>query len=439
MVLPRRSGTNTCSVRRNRALLVPLAAVLFVGACSGGDDLGGQAVARLSSGEAVEVAIGTSWQPLSVGDEVPGGARVRTGESEARLAFRGGEVWLAPQAAAVLEDNRLDLLRGEALVQSKGDLDTRWTDVEVDGSGVYRLTPGIAPRIGVYRGEIRVHRPPETRTVRALREAALSSRRLPPSGQPLAYRHDDPWDRLLLADAIAFDGEAERLVRGLTNEYGTEPRSEDFYAGFAVAPERTVPLVARAVRGGATPAGVGPPGEALLLLFVAQSAADADTPEAIAAALERVVELRSAGARWGLVATELGITARRLAEVVDAAQLRYSARVARVEGASPPAAATAPGAAPRPQPGAPAPGGATEPANPAPPAPPAPAQERPPPPPTGQEPAPGAPAPGPPGGGQADDPPGGAPGPAPNPTDLLGRQPSKGLVESVVDLLLAIP
>lgn len=403
-------------------MLVGLTAVLVAGGCDGGGDRG-ETVAHVIRGDFVEVGVDDGWVAAEVGDPIPAGARVRTGDDEARVELDSGEVWLAPQAAATLTDDRVEVLRGEVLIVSDGDLDVRWTDVEVTGEGAYRLTPGISPRLGVYRGEVRVSRPSETRRVPSLRETALSGRRLPAVARPLTYRHDDPWDRFYLRDAIAFDGEADRLIRGLTLEYGEDPRPADFYADFAAAPAQTVPVLAGGYRD-RTGERLGPPGEALLVLFLAESAAAADTPEAMVAATREAVELRSAGARWGLVAAELGSTAGRVAKKIDAGQERYVAR-REAEPVAPPPSGPSSGLAP---PALPDP--APEPTTSAPP---------PPPPPPPSEPVPAAPGapPAPPG-----EPPraadGSPPGPQPNPTEGSGGQPEpeKGLIESVVDLLL---
>ncbi|HVM14520.1 MAG TPA: hypothetical protein VM287_09335, partial [Egibacteraceae bacterium] len=312
---------------------MPLAAVLVGAGCTG-DDVG-EPVARVTAGETVEIASRGGWVAVDVGDEVPAGARVRTGEAEARLAFASGRVWLAPQGAVAVDDDRVELLRGEALVVSSGDLAARWTDVEVSGEGVYRLTPGIAPRLGVYRGEVEVRRPAEMRTVAALREASLSARRLPSSGRLLSYRPDDPWDQILLREPIAFDGEAERIGRDLAGKYGTAARPAEFYTGFALTPEGTVPtLFAEGGADGRIDADV--PGEALLRLFMAEAAAQRQTPEALEHAVRQVIELRSTGARWGLVAAELGVTRRQLVDVAEAGQARHTVFVAQRAVSPPP-------------------------------------------------------------------------------------------------------
>ncbi|MEX2621579.1 MAG: hypothetical protein WD250_15290 [Egibacteraceae bacterium] len=403
---------------------------MIVASCTG-DDPGGEEVAQVVAGDMAEVSVGGVWATVGAGEAIPAGARLRTGEDEARIAFSSGEVWFAPQAAAVIGDDWFRLERGEALADSDGGLESRWDDVEVSGEGVYRLALGIDPRIGVYSGQVRVRRPAEVRTLPALREASLAARRLAASGQPLTYRPDDPWDQVLLRDAIAFDREAERLARGLSRAYGTEPRSAEFYAAFAAIPGPAVGTLSGGVAGEAGP---GSPGETLLRLFVAQSATPSGSPDALVAALRDIADLRAAGARWGLVATEMGVTATRLAEVVDVAQARYTARLDPPAPAAPPADAP-PAAAPSGPPPATEPSGSSgqTPAAPSSPTPDQPEPAPPPPPSTAaQAPTPPPPPATEPGGDGGDSGPG---PPPPSPGGLLG-QPVKGLVELVVELLL---
>lgn len=415
---PRRSLASP--LHRRRVWTVLLAAALLTGGCTGPSERGDVDVARLVDGDEVDVAVGDSWAPVQPGDLIPDGARIRAGDGDStHLALRSGELRLAPGAAAVLSDDDVELLRGEALIVNEGNLVARWDDVVVSGEAAYRLVLGMAPRLGVYRGRVDVARSTEQRRVRALREIALSTRRLPASQAPLSYRHDDPWDRLYLAEAIAFDEEVRHLTDGLAKEYGTQPRPMEFYEPF-VPGDDAIPIIGRAVGADENTDLVGPPAEALLGLFVARSAADQPTPEALAAAAEQVSQLRSAGAWWGLIAVDLGVTPSELTEAVDEGQARYLAERQPAPQPSPeprpqqaePDGAPGPGAAPGSGPGPD--GGGTAPP------PPAPARQSQP---RSQPPSGG-------GGG------GSSPESTPEPGDGPDEQPRKGLVETVVDTLL---
>lgn len=275
---------------------LPLVLCLLVAVVSGcaRPGLAGRAAATAMTGDGLEVAVDQGWASVAAGEAIPAGARVRTAAAEARLELRGGEVWLGPNAAARIEIDRVDVIRGETLVASGGALGTRWADVEVTGEGVYRLSPGFSPRVGVYSGTVTVRRPGEERTVGRLRQIGLGAHRLPADGQPLAYRGDDPWDQDLLPRAIAFDAEVEQLRRGLDRQYGTQPQPLEFYRTFTPLPAATVPLLATTAQETGSGAVFGPPSDALIMLFVAQAGSEAtdQTPQVTA---EQVVARRKTG------------------------------------------------------------------------------------------------------------------------------------------------
>jgi hypothetical protein len=220
------------------ALLAVLA--LVASGCFGGDDLGGGA-ARMTAGGTLEIAVDDGWSPATVGDPIPDGARVRTGAAEARLELRHGEVWLAPHSMAVVGTDLVDVIRGDLLVASGGSLGGRWAEVEVDGTGVFRLTPGVTPVVRVYDGDLEVRRPGERRAVSGLRQLNLAASRLPSRAAPLLYDTTDPWDRALLPQAVAFDEEIRRIARGIDRQHGVDPQAADFYETFAAIDETVIP------------------------------------------------------------------------------------------------------------------------------------------------------------------------------------------------------
>lgn len=302
-------------------------------------------IGTLVAGEDVEVAVDGGWVGTEVGDGLPEGARVRTGEDEARLDLRGGQVWLKPGSLALLREGQVDVVRGDALVRSDGAMQARSSDVEVRGEAVYRLVPGVAPRVGVYRGEVQVRRPGETRSVPALREVSLGDVRLPQEPAPLAYRPDDPWDRALLPQAVAFDVEVERLARGIDRQYGPEPRAADFYESFLAVEPDTIPLLVSISRTVTADGRFGPPSDALVTLFVGQAVASAHDRDADTSVRE-VARLRSERARWGLIAVELDIGTVDLQAAVNLGQERRLA--AGVSGAPGGSEAAPSPASPRP-------------------------------------------------------------------------------------------
>lgn len=299
------------------------------------------ASAKVSSGDTLEIAGERGWVRLGVGERIPDGAPVRTGNSQVRLQFHDGQVWLGPEAAARVFSQRVDLIRGEAMVinPAGGALSARWTDVTVSGRGVFRLIPGVDPRVAVYSGSARVRRPAESRPVGALEQMRLSTRRLPVSPAPLEYAAQDPWDRELLSQAVAFDDEVQRIARGIDVKFAVGAKPPEFYRVFKAVDDATIPILKSTART-ITPDGqFGPASDVLVTLFVAEAAALA-TGKPLAAAVTQTATWRAEGARWGLVAMRFGITASDFAETVDLSQIdRLTQDPLRMAGSGDPAPA----------------------------------------------------------------------------------------------------
>ncbi|MGH8908134.1 MAG: hypothetical protein ACRD0K_16890 [Egibacteraceae bacterium] len=302
-------------------LLVAVGLVALLGGIAlltGVDGRMGRGVAaRVRGGESLEASGEDRWARLWPGDEVREGTRVRTGGSEARLRLRGGEVWLGPQAAARIFSDHVDVIRGEALLFSRGDLLARWADVEVSGKGMFRVTPGVNPRIGVYTGNAEVRRPGERRALAALEQLGVATRRLPAAPDPLAYRAEDPWDIEFLSRAIAFDGEVSRIARGIDVRFSTTPKPPEFYRGFRAVDETGVASLKAGAREVLGDGRFGPPSDVLITLFVAEAAGG----PAVRGTMPRIAQWRAQGSRWGLIALRLGITASDFTQVVDLSQI----------------------------------------------------------------------------------------------------------------------
>jgi hypothetical protein len=347
-----------------RRLAVVVVVVLGLAAMLGGvvflRGLGNQlqrgVSAQVTSGTTLETSGERGWVRLSVNDAIPEGARVRTGSSEARLKLREGQVWLGADAAARIFSQRIDLIRGEAMVVNSagGMLSARWTDVVVSGHGVFRLTPGVDPRIGVYAGSAHVRRLAESLPVTALEQLSLSTRRLPGSPAPLGYEAQDPWDRGLLGQAIAFDEEVERIARGIDVKFARTAKPPEFYRAFKAVDDTTIPILKSTART-ITPDGqFGPASDVLVTLFVAQAAAEV-TGKPLPGAITQTATWRAEGARWGIIAMRFGITASDFAETVDLSQID---RLTEIGGSQHPALVEAGAASktpsqPNPPPGAP--------------------------------------------------------------------------------------
>lgn len=310
MVIRRRTGW--AGQIAPRALLAVLCVVgLLASGCSSDDGLESGEAATVAEGSTVKYALdgGTTRTELDAGGVVPDGARVRPIGGEARLTFRGGTVRLSPDAIATLTNDRVTLERGAALVASTGGLSAASEDTTITGEATYRLDTGLAARVGVYRGEVAVARPAQERAVPSLRQLDLAEVRLAARPTPLQYVRSDAWDRDLLGDAIAFDAEAGNLARGMDVEFGTDPLPGRFYRRFAG--RAAVPVLASAadVSQGRK---FGPPSDVLLTFFVADAAGGPSLDT-----IRHVAGLRSAGARWGLIAVDLDVPADDVVAAID--------------------------------------------------------------------------------------------------------------------------
>lgn len=342
--------------RTMKALLAGLLALAMTLAGCSSARLGG-AAGRVTAGQTVLVQQGDGWRAVSVGDDLPDGARVRTGLAPARLDLERGELWLGSSATVRLRGDTVELERGEVVLHSRGAA-LRWQTVELSGDAVYRLSPGASPRVGVYKGAVTVRRPGEERKLAALRQLGLAARRLAADPDPLFYATDDAWDRELLPKAIAFDDEVARLANGIDREYGVQTQPADFYHSFTAVRPETVPVLAATARHVDAAGSFGPPSDALVTLFVSAAVAKARN-SAIEDAVRDVAEQRARGSRWGLIAMERDIGLPELAAAVDLARERRQvvapgdrSPIGRPSGPRP---APTGGSSPSPRPSAPPP------------------------------------------------------------------------------------
>ena len=310
MVIHRRTGCTAQIALRPLAAVLSCLALIAAG-CSNDSGLKSGDAATFVEGFAGEMSLaGDDWKPADDGAAVPDGARVRATDSEVRLALRDGTARLAPGAAATVTAQAVQLERGDLLLDTDGGLEAAVGDTRIVAGGIVRVSSGVSAHVGVYEGNATVRRPAQEREVAALRQMDLVEFRLAPSGQPLRYGAEDPWDQELLGAAIAFDGEVARLARGMEIEFGTRPKPRAFYREFAR--RRVLPVLAKAApvsRGRV----FGPPSDVLLTMFVAQTVEQGPVTDTI----RHVAQLRSAGARWGLIAVELDVASDALVAAVD--------------------------------------------------------------------------------------------------------------------------
>lgn len=311
MVIRRPMGWTAQTASRG-IVAVLCCVVLVAAACSSDEGLKTGDAASLAPDSVAEVAVGGGeWKSYVSGDVIAEDAQVRATTQEARLVFRGGQARLAPGATATVQADTVTLQRGEVLVDSESGLAVLRGDTRVAVTGAVRVSSGLASRVAVYRGAAAVERPAQARAVTALRQLDLVPFRLSAQGDPLRYREGDPWDREFLADAIAFDGEAARVARGIDVEFGTAPRRPSFYVGFTQ--RQALPLLRRTApvsKGNR----FGPASDVLLTAFVADAAGPAGS---LREGIKSVSQLRQEGARWGLIALELDVRSDAVVAAID--------------------------------------------------------------------------------------------------------------------------
>ena len=295
--------------------------VVLIGAtaCTRGElDRGEAAVVQ---GGHLEVAVGDGWQRLAESERVVDGATVRTRGEEASLSFRDAVVRLAPRSELIVSSRGGEVIAGEALVDGALDMDV--AGVLVRGDGVHRVSLRPSPQLRVYSGTARALATDHERAVAALRQLDLDGRRLPIAPAPLQYLASDAWDAELLAPAIAFDAEAARTLTGLSMLVGGGPKPRSFFARYL---ERPMLALLRQAATRVEGTRFGPAGDVLLALALV-SAADAPSRES----LSEVSSLRAQGARWGLIAMELGVNSSAVVAVLDARQGRRVALADRTQ------------------------------------------------------------------------------------------------------------
>jgi hypothetical protein len=226
----------------------------------------------------------------------------------------GGLLTLAEGTRLHAQPGMPQVRRGSLLVEAEAPLRARVGATTAEGRGQWRIDVGVASRVATYRARVSVGDGNDERDLARFRQVAVRDGALEPVLRPLRYQEDDPWDQWLLADALAVDRLVERLQGTLERSYGTDPREAAFYAAFVAVDDADLvgDLADLAVTNDDD--AFGPPAD-LLTAVVAIDALRVEAGLEAAAALERVVELRRAGASWGLVLVEhdLGSAALRAA------------------------------------------------------------------------------------------------------------------------------
>ena len=325
------------------AMTAMVAAVALVGC----DSSSGSAAGRLvvSDGRAELIRPGEDRlevdgsRALKFGDRV----RVREGTAEIRfpddrrLELRPGtdvELQAAPDTSV-----RPTLFGGDLLVISGGSpVTVSFNGSEVAVQGDARVSRGVAVLVASYKGTAQLSSAGSTLAVPALRQAALpATGQFPSQVKPLEPSPSDAWDQRYLSDTIELTNRLTARSEGFTaqmpgNEGRTVQYFRDLVPRLAAEPAFTSSLVnpARA------------PGETLVGAAITLEGKRGTFAERWAA----VFAFRDAGAGWGLVALDQGVSRVPLLDLIETALSRGPAEFAVGPMTGPPGSLVRPSGGP---------------------------------------------------------------------------------------------
>lgn len=260
----------------------------------------GRAVVRGADGEAV------------VRDEalVDFGDTVVVTEGTARLELAGGAVYELRHrdgsGSELVVDDPPELLAGDALVAEGFPAGIRVGTATLRAQGPLRARAG-EERAASYGGGAGVAGVGDLAELPPLRQLVLVAGAAP---EPVRFDGTDPWDRRFLGEAIAFGEQLEAVARGYTSDLPPGGgRTEGFF--------RTVVPALDAERefGEDLLDPARPPGETLVGAAIAVQGRRGTFRERWASTFA----FRSAGAAWGIVALDQGVSSAPVLETIELA------------------------------------------------------------------------------------------------------------------------
>ena len=295
-------------MKPGRRVLVALVALGLVAASCSDDGpaidearlrVDGQATVTDSEG-AVEVV--TDGATLSFGDTVV------VDEGTAIMELAAGQLY---ELRAGVVDSEVvvgsppTVLAGDALVAGGFPAAITYETTTMSAQGALRVRAGV-PSASAYAGRARISGAGGLEEVLGLRQVVLTPSAVP---EPIAYDPSDPWDRRFLGEAIAFGQRLEALARGFTSDL--QPgggRSVSFF-------ESVIPALADEREFSADLLGDRPPGETLVGASIAVQGRNGTFRER----WEEIFAFRDAGAAWGLVALDQGVSSAPVIETIELA------------------------------------------------------------------------------------------------------------------------
>lgn len=324
-----------------RATAVALPVVLLAGVAAlllrGGADEPGPDQGRVEVLEGSVEVRGAAGPPVTVTDDatVDFGDTVRVVEGRARLELAGGATYELRHRDAtgstVVVGSPPELVAGDALVLDGFPARVRVGTATLSAQGVLRVDAGT-PVATAYGGRTGVAGVGDVSELRMLRRLVLVPGAVP---EPAGFDGADEWDRRYLGDAIAFGERLEALARGYTSDLPAGGgRTVEFFRAVLPALDTEREFNADLLDPGRAP------GETLVGAAIAVQG----RRDTFRARWAEVFAFRAAGAEWGLVALDQGVSQ---APVLDAIELAISAPPPDPSPATPSApGTTAPGAAP---------------------------------------------------------------------------------------------
>lgn len=298
-----------------RALGAFIAVVLVAGTIAagvtvlgGGDGPGAEEARLIVDGSAVVDHADGATTTVTDATTVAFGDTVTLESGTAALEYAGGaryELTADPAPTVIGVEAVPTLVSGRVLaadgfpasVLHDGATVTAQGPAQVDASG---------PMVSSYRGGVRLSGLGDLGEMRALRQVLLTPSASP---EPLAYDGTDPWDRRYLGEAVAFGQRLEALARGYTNGLRQDSPGESFF-------EAVIPALAEEREFNQQLLDPGrAPGETLVGAAIAVQGRDGTFTER----WQEIFAFRDAGAAWGLVALDQGVSAAPVLDTIELA------------------------------------------------------------------------------------------------------------------------
>ncbi len=303
-------------MRRLVAALV-LAAVVAA-SCSDDGPAGDQARLRVDGSATVSGADGsdqvvTDDTTLSFGDTVvldegTGSLEFADGSRYELRAGVGGAGGTEGADSTVRVGAPPELLAGDVLVSDGFPASVSVDTTTLSASGVLEVDADER-RATAFTGRTSLAGVGDLHDLPGLRSVLLSPAAVP---EPLTYHGDDPWDRRYLGEAIAFGRRLEALARGYTSRLGPGATGS---VGFF---ESVLPSLRDEREFTADLLLDRPAGETLIGAAIAVEGRQGNFRER----WREIFRFRDAGAAWGLVALEQGVSSAPVLQTIELAIAR---------------------------------------------------------------------------------------------------------------------